>query len=171
MISGAARCFALSIDESIAANTRSRNETLLLAICQPNELRAARRHQVGSAALALSQALSHFLYDHMPFNSAGMAVGLGAFGAHGLKKLVTPERLDVRSPSRLTAGIHAPILQVWDTASRYHLIHSVAVCFCAAKPQYATAGKLLLGGIGLFSGSLYALVLTDIKPLGNIDMT
>lgn len=96
-----------------------------------------------------------------------LAVAAGAFGAHGLKAHVTPERL-----------------LAWETAARYHLIH-VAVIFAlslmlepahadpppAESPQarYARlASRLFLAGIALFSGSLYALVLLDAPRLGMI---
>lgn len=47
--------------------------------------------------------------------SAASAVGLGAFGAHGLKTyLAGNDRMDY-------------YLDVWKTASNYHLIHSLAI--------------------------------------------
>jgi hypothetical protein len=41
--------------------------------------------------------------------SAGLAVVMGAFGAHGLKSKISDEKL----------------LKTWETAAHYHLIHSV----------------------------------------------
>ena len=90
--------------------------------------------------------------------NALLGVGLGAFGAHGLKTRVTPE-----------------MLNVWETAVQYHLIHALGLfligIFCQLMPDVSLvriAGWSILIGIVLFSGSLYALVLTGTKPLGII---
>lgn len=86
-----------------------------------------------------------------------VGVGLGAFGAHGLKERVGVERL-----------------AVWDTAAKYHLIHALAMLAtawaCERWPGTAAtyAGWLFVAGIALFSGSLYALVLTGFRGLGAI---
>jgi uncharacterized membrane protein YgdD (TMEM256/DUF423 family) len=88
---------------------------------------------------------------------AAAAVGLGAFGAHGLRSRVT-----------------ADLLAVFETAARYHLIHAlaiVAVAWVAERYPGAcatAAGWLFLAGIVLFSGSLYALVLTGVRGLGAV---
>lgn len=83
-----------------------------------------------------------------------LAVGLGAFGAHALANLVD-----------------AKALANWQTAVQYHFIHALALLVLAVwmkvgAPQYTTkiAWGLLLGLV-LFSGSLYAYVLTAWKPL------
>ncbi|MGV6859115.1 MAG: DUF423 domain-containing protein [bacterium] len=91
--------------------------------------------------------------------SAAIAVALGAFGAHGLKSLLTPE-----------------MLAIWKTAAQYHLIHSlglVLIGVLVANPSTSgkgtsLAGYLILVGILIFCGSLYALTLTDIRLLGAI---
>ena len=84
---------------------------------------------------------------------AAVGVALGAFGAHGLQDMVTPERLDV-----------------WETGVRYHLIHALALVLLGALPArpsgYSWPGRCFLAGIVLFSGSLYALVLLDLPLLG-----
>jgi uncharacterized membrane protein YgdD (TMEM256/DUF423 family) len=85
------------------------------------------------------------------------AVALGAFGAHGLKARVPPEDL-----------------AIFETAARYHLIHALAIVavawvvdrFPGALAQ--AAGWLFVFGIVLFSGSLYALVLSGVRRLGMI---
>jgi uncharacterized membrane protein YgdD (TMEM256/DUF423 family) len=88
--------------------------------------------------------------------NAGVAVLAGAFGAHGLKN-----RLD------------ADLLAVFETGARYHMYHALGL-FCVAwlaargAPLAHAAGWLMLGGILLFSGSLYALALTSIRSLGAI---
>lgn len=91
-----------------------------------------------------------------------LAVALGAFGAHGLK--------------RMLAGLPdgAQRLEWWHTASQYHLAHALALGLVAAvAPQVAgrlpgAAGWLLLAGIALFSGSLYAMTLTGTRALGAV---
>lgn len=90
--------------------------------------------------------------------SAFLGVGLGAFGAHGLKTKVTPE-----------------MLAVWQTGVLYHLVHALGLLLigilCHLMPETATArnaGWAILLGTVLFSGSLYLMVLTGIKPLGMI---
>ena len=87
----------------------------------------------------------------------GLAVMLGAFGAHGLADSVTPERL-----------------QVWRTAAHYHLIHSVVLLTLSAilmhRPSklLERAAWLFIVGIVIFGATLYTLVLTDITVLGAI---
>jgi uncharacterized membrane protein YgdD (TMEM256/DUF423 family) len=79
------------------------------------------------------------------------AVAAGAFGAHALEAMVTPERL-----------------AIWTTAANYHLVHSVVVLALALQPHQALWRRTIQGfvlGIGLFSFSLYALVLTDLSML------
>lgn len=78
-----------------------------------------------------------------------LAVALGAFGAHILRDRVS------------AAG-----LAVWQTAVLYHLVHAVAALWAAQKN--ARVVWLWTAGVVLFSGSLYALVLTDFKKLGMI---
>ncbi|KAG2389371.1 hypothetical protein C9374_013931 [Naegleria lovaniensis] len=84
--------------------------------------------------------------------NAAIAVCTGAFGGHGLKRFATPEKIDV-----------------WKTAVQYHLIHSLALLAVSQlKTRHHLVGGLFTAGIVLFSGSLYALVLTDHKKLGAI---
>jgi uncharacterized membrane protein YgdD (TMEM256/DUF423 family) len=84
-------------------------------------------------------------------------VALGAFAAHGLK-----------------GRLSAEMLQVFETGARYQAYHAlalVAVGLIAARwpsPAADRAGWCFLGGIVLFSGSLYALALTGVKRLGII---
>ena len=88
--------------------------------------------------------------------SAFIAVAAGAFGAHGLKSKLTPE-----------------LLAVFETGARYHFYHSLAlfaVAWLASRdaPGATAAGASFLGGIVLFSGSLYALALTGARWMGAI---
>jgi uncharacterized membrane protein YgdD (TMEM256/DUF423 family) len=80
-----------------------------------------------------------------------LAVALGAFGAHGLK-------------TTLEANNQLPN---WNTAAHYHLIHAVAMLAVALHaPARKCAWWLWLGGIILFSGSLYVIGLTNLRILG-----
>lgn len=93
----------------------------------------------------------------MIWRAAGVAgatgVMLGAFGAHGLKNIVTDPHL----------------IEVWETAARYHMYHALAIGLCAAHPGRPRAPvALFTGGIAVFSGSLYLLALTDMRWLGAI---
>jgi len=82
-----------------------------------------------------------------------LGVGLGAFGSHGLEKLV-PD---------------AHLRDVWDTAVRYHQLHGLALCLIALHPAPRRGMLwLMVAGIVLFSGSLYALALSGIGMLGAI---
>lgn len=87
-----------------------------------------------------------------------LAVAAGAFGAHGLK-------------SRLTAN---GMLDVFETGARYHMYHALAMLAVAWMATQTpsrlvpASGWCFLGGIVLFSGSLYALAITNVKMLGAI---
>mgnify|MGYP001554812736 FL=1 len=82
-----------------------------------------------------------------------LGVSLGAFGAHGLKPLLTQNG---------TAAI-------WETAVFYHLIHAVVLFLLAGrKPFAAGAWWSFLTGIVIFSGSLYLLAITNVRWLGAI---
>ncbi|MCC4310000.1 DUF423 domain-containing protein [Alcanivorax marinus] len=88
--------------------------------------------------------------------NGALAVTLGAFGAHGLKN-----RVD------------AAMLDVWSTASQYHFYHALALLLVGLLARQAgagavTAGWILFAGTLVFSGSLYALVLSGQKWLGAI---
>jgi uncharacterized membrane protein YgdD (TMEM256/DUF423 family) len=82
--------------------------------------------------------------------SAALAVAMGAFGAHGLRARVSPD-----------------MLAVFETGARYHMYHALGM-LVAARAGSAGAAWLFLAGTVLFSGSLYALVLTDARWLGAI---
>lgn len=84
--------------------------------------------------------------------TGALAVALGAFGAHGLKQVVTD----------------AHLLEVWDTGARYHLVHAVALLAVARAPVSPWVPRLWVGGIVLFSGSLYAMTLTGVRALGAV---
>jgi uncharacterized membrane protein YgdD (TMEM256/DUF423 family) len=67
--------------------------------------------------------------------------------------------------------------QYWRTAVLYHLVQAVALLALSGwRPVPRLAFSLILGGVTLFSGSLYALALTNLKwfgaitPLGGLGM-
>ena len=85
--------------------------------------------------------------------NAALAVAAGAFAAHGLR-----ERLEPRQ------------LEIFETAARYHMYHALAMVLAGVVTARGadTAGWIFQAGIVVFSGSLYALALSDIKVLGAI---
>lgn len=89
---------------------------------------------------------------------AGIAVVTGAFGAHALEDMVTLDRL-----------------ATWETAVQYQMYHALGLILMGILQKQIPESKLLgraavllVGGIFIFSGSLYALVLTDTSWLGAI---
>ena len=87
-----------------------------------------------------------------------LSVALGAFGAHGLKNILTPA-----------------MLAVWHTAVQYQMFHALALLIIGLLARLAPGDKMLawaaramIVGVILFSGSLYALALTGVGKLGMI---
>ena len=86
---------------------------------------------------------------------AGSGVALGAFGAHGLRKVLSAE-----------------MLSVYQTGVLYQLIHGIALLVVGLAYRQlggslvSNAGWLLLIGTILFSGSLYILSMTSIRYVG-----
>jgi len=89
---------------------------------------------------------------------AFVGVAMGAFGAHVLKTMMSPE-----------------LLVVYQTGVTYQMWHAMALICVALISQsnlssifLNCAGWLFFTGIVLFSGSLYLLALLNIKWLGMI---
>lgn len=86
----------------------------------------------------------------------GSGVALGAFGAHGLQKVTTDEK----------------ILHGFQTAVQYQLYHALAllaVAFLNDKlplKWMKWTGYLFIAGIILFSGSLYLITFLKIQDSG-----
>jgi uncharacterized membrane protein YgdD (TMEM256/DUF423 family) len=86
-----------------------------------------------------------------------LAVALGAFGAHGLKRI-----------------LDADLLVIFETGVRYHFHHTLALLAVGLLAREGvgralhTAGWAFVAGIVVFSGSLYALALTGERWLGAI---
>lgn len=82
-----------------------------------------------------------------------LGVALGAFGAHGLRNVLTPQAL-----------------QTYNTGVLYHLIHAAALLALALRgdERFNLAYIFIAAGIILFSFSLYALSVTGVKQIGII---
>ena len=84
-------------------------------------------------------------------------VAAGAFGAHGLKRILTPD-----------------LLNIWQTAVLYQLVHGLGLLALAAlsarfgSPLLSLAGAVMFAGVVIFSGSLYILAISGTKWLGAI---
>lgn len=92
---------------------------------------------------------------------SGLAVAAGAFGAHGLKNIVSAERLTT-----------------WEKAVRYQMYHGLALMLLAwAITQWwdqtntlRAGGWFFILGILFFSGSLYYLVFNGSLDVNGISL-
>jgi uncharacterized membrane protein YgdD (TMEM256/DUF423 family) len=86
---------------------------------------------------------------------AGTGVALGAFGAHALE-------------GRVGAGL----IQTWQTGVQYQLVHGLALLLISASgrtdPWSRRAAMAFMVGTVVFSGSLYALVLSGVRLWGAV---
>jgi uncharacterized membrane protein YgdD (TMEM256/DUF423 family) len=87
-----------------------------------------------------------------------IAIACGAFGAHALKNLLSPD-----------------MLAIWHTAVQYQMAHALGMLLIVAltprllsTPALSSIGIAFLFGIIVFSGSLYLLALTGVRWLGAI---
>lgn len=85
-----------------------------------------------------------------------LAVALGAFGAHGLKKIATPYELEI-----------------WQTATLYLFVHglgllALGVLSVLSAYRIQKIATTLQVGIAIFSGTLYLMALGAPKWLGAI---
>ncbi|MFO1442169.1 DUF423 domain-containing protein [Bacillus sp. Bva_UNVM-123] len=90
--------------------------------------------------------------------NALLSVALGAFGAHGLEKIVEPK-----------------YMEIWKTGVQYQMFHATGLLIIGVllgkfpvSGLLTWSGWLMLIGIILFSGSLYVLTVTKIGVLGAI---
>ena len=95
---------------------------------------------------------------HILMSGALMAllgVAIGAFGAHGLKPLLSEQ-----------------MLAAFETGVRYHLIHALGMLIAGLSlahvpiRQFRLAGWAFSLGIVLFSGSLYVMSISGVRGLG-----
>ncbi len=89
---------------------------------------------------------------------AAFAVGMGAFGAHGLK-----------------AQLSADMMTVYKTAADYHMYHALGLLLAGllvklfpSSSMLVWGGVMMIVGILLFSGSLYILSISGLRWLGAI---
>ena len=86
---------------------------------------------------------------------AGIGVAAGAFGAHGLRPILSEK-----------------MMTVFETGVRYHLLHALAMLIAGLSAHwfghrvFVKAGWSFLIGIFIFSGSLFTLALTNNRSLG-----
>lgn len=90
--------------------------------------------------------------------NALLVILIGAFGAHDLKEKLTVENM-----------------AIFQTAVQYHFYHAIGLILVGliawhipSSPYPRWSAWLMIMGIVLFSGSLYALSITDIRWLGMI---
>jgi uncharacterized membrane protein YgdD (TMEM256/DUF423 family) len=99
---------------------------------------------------------------------AALGVGLGAFAAHGLQRLVEQNRFSAKD------------LETFRTAVQYQMIHALGLVLIGllghVRPSalLTAAGWTMFFGIMVFSGFLYAYVGTGVKlfamlvPIGGV---
>jgi uncharacterized membrane protein YgdD (TMEM256/DUF423 family) len=85
----------------------------------------------------------------------GLAVALGAFGAHAMK-----------------SSYDEVALRTFEVGVRYQMYHALALVGCGALHALGfrtrVASLLFVVGVLLFSGSLYGLALADLRWLGPV---
>ncbi|HLT07757.1 MAG TPA: DUF423 domain-containing protein [Cyclobacteriaceae bacterium] len=103
--------------------------------------------------------MKNTFYIQLAAAFGALAVGIGAFGAHGLEPLLE---------------MHNRV-ETFETAVKYHFYHSLALLLVGVLIAYGQEQKALkisavsfVVGIFIFSGSLYLLSLTNTTWLGAI---
>ncbi len=89
---------------------------------------------------------------------ATLAVLFGAFGAHAMEDRLSTE-----------------MIEIFNTGARYHFYHALGLLILGVASHFLPdtgwlrwSGYLMLAGVIIFSGSLYALALSDVRWLGAI---
>ena len=97
--------------------------------------------------------------------TGALGVAAGAFGAHALEARLAPDRLEL-----------------FELAARYQMIHALALLAAAWAAQRwpsgmtNAAGWMLLGGVLIFCGTIYALafgaprILGAVTPIGGLSL-
>jgi uncharacterized membrane protein YgdD (TMEM256/DUF423 family) len=97
----------------------------------------------------------------------GLAVALGAFGAHGLESRL-------KEPDGSISAVAQRKIDNWETAARYQMYHALSVLAigCLLNQHRSvllqSAAAAMTAGTLIFSGCLYALVLSGQRILGAI---
>ena len=87
--------------------------------------------------------------------SMALSIAAGAFGTHALKETLAPN-----------------LLNAFQTSVNYHMFHSIALLLIGILLNHTQekliciSGLVMLLGLTLFSGSLYALSLSGVTQLG-----
>lgn len=86
---------------------------------------------------------------------AAVTIGLGAFGAHGLKSIVDSSAINT-----------------FETGIRYQMYHCIAILILGLTPAISEKIKktvfwLFIFGIIFFSGSIYLLALNEVLPFNS----
>ncbi|MGO4881402.1 MAG: DUF423 domain-containing protein [Bryobacteraceae bacterium] len=89
----------------------------------------------------------------------GLAVIMGAFGAHGLRGRLDAEMMDIYQKAVFYQFIHALGILIVPLFTRADVLNESGTAWVCG---------LMLAGIAIFSGSLYALALTGVRTLGAI---
>ena len=101
----------------------------------------------------VEQSVEHHTWRVVAALFGASAVAMGAFGSHALRNCVSPN-----------------LLTTWRTAVDYQMFHSIALLALAINARdgarWRWSMRLWTSGILLFSGSLYALVLSGIRSFG-----
>ncbi|KAA0723101.1 Transmembrane protein 256 [Triplophysa tibetana] len=84
--------------------------------------------------------------------SGALAVAAGAYGSHGFRR---SEASDYQR-------------ELYDTANKYHIYHSLALLGAARCRKPALAGAILLTGMSCFCGPLYHQALTNDPSFGKL---
>ena len=87
-----------------------------------------------------------------------ITIALGAFGAHGLKELLNEQTIDS-----------------FNTGVRYQMYHTLALLIVGLSSRITDSTKkwffrLMILGILLFSGSIYALSLKELLSVSNLSI-
>lgn len=108
--------------------------------------------------------------------SGFIGVALGAFGAHGLNDTKYLEKKYVDMEPKNVAGEQVPAsakyFNDFKTGVEYHMTHTLAMLACGIillhrhSRLIAAASWCFLGGVVLFSGALYVLVILGPKWQG-----
>ncbi|XP_021766322.1 transmembrane protein 256 homolog [Chenopodium quinoa] len=103
-----------------------------------------------SRKLKIKTQMDPRLWHKVAAISGAVAVGLGAYGAHGFKP---------KEPA---------YKQVWQTASLYHLMHTAALLAAPITKHPNIFGGLMSAGIVLFSGTCYSVAYLEDRKFNRL---
>ncbi|MCS1408675.1 MAG: hypothetical protein M2R45_01851 [Verrucomicrobia subdivision 3 bacterium] len=135
----------MGISVRVGADAREGSEQECSRFCLARLFRGEWVRIVWDMASAIQLKIAAF--------SGALAVGLGAFGAHGLKGVLESQGTT----------------DVWETAVFYHFVHTLVLLWIGGRGETLLKpwGCFLLGTT-VFSGALYVLAVTGVKWLGAV---